>query len=124
MNAHNRRYNARKPEVMAGSRGRWEAKNPHSRAERQMTRRTRMAGQFVEKVYKSKLLRLHEGRCGICGEPVDPAHFDVDHVHPLCLGGEHSYANTQPAHPICNQRKGAAEFVTATVIECIEGIAA
>jgi 5-methylcytosine-specific restriction endonuclease McrA len=26
---------------------------------------------------------------------------------PLALGGEHSYANTQVAHPLCNLRKGS-----------------
>jgi 5-methylcytosine-specific restriction endonuclease McrA len=31
----------------------------------------------------------------------------LDHIVPLARGGEHSYANTQPAHPTCNRRKGA-----------------
>jgi 5-methylcytosine-specific restriction endonuclease McrA len=33
--------------------------------------------------------------------------FHVDHVVPLARGGEHSYANTQPACPPCNMSKGA-----------------
>lgn len=108
VNAHNRSYAARHPEAVAAMRQRWEAKNPASRADRRAVRRARKAGQFVEKVYRTKVLRLGGGLCGLCGEPVDPARFDVDHIVPLAHGGEHSYANTQPAHPLCNQRKGGA----------------
>jgi 5-methylcytosine-specific restriction endonuclease McrA len=65
------------------------------------------AGVLLEKVEPLVVLERHEGLCGICGEPVNPARFDVDHIVPLARGGEHSYANTQPAHPACNARKGA-----------------
>ena len=37
-------------------------------------------------------------------QSVQPWH--VDHVYPLSRGGEHSYRNTQPAHPECNIAKG------------------
>lgn len=47
------------------------------------------------------------GICGICSKPVPTDAFNVDHIIPLARGGEHSYANTQPAHPSCNFRKGA-----------------
>jgi 5-methylcytosine-specific restriction endonuclease McrA len=30
----------------------------------------------------------------------------VDHIIPLVLGGEHSMANVQAAHLVCNLRKG------------------
>ncbi len=73
----------------------------------QLARRARKAAAFVEHVDPLVLLDEHEGICGICLEPVDPADFHVDHIIPLARGGEHSYANTQVAHPICNVGKGA-----------------
>jgi len=70
-------------------------------------RRARLLGAFVEHVDPLEVLLRHEGVCGVCSERVDPADFHVDHVIPLARGGEHSYANTAPAHPLCNLRKGA-----------------
>lgn len=70
-------------------------------------RRARLAGAFVEDVHPLVVLEAFDGTCGICGEDVDPLNFEVDHIVPLALGGEHSYANTQPAHGECNRRKGA-----------------
>ena len=60
---------------------------------------------FVEEVYPLVVLERDDGICGICGEDVDPFDFHVDHIIPLSRGGEHSYANTQPAHPFCNLSK-------------------
>ncbi len=52
--------------------------------------------------------------CGICGQLIDPVlkwpeprSASLDHVLPLAAGGEHTRANTQAAHLICNIRKGA-----------------
>lgn len=52
--------------------------------------------------------------CGLCSLPVDPDRAwpdpmspSLDHVVPLSAGGEHSRANTQLAHWLCNVRKGA-----------------
>lgn len=70
-------------------------------------RRGRMAGGFVEDVHPLVLLERDDGACGICGTDVDPLRFHIDHVIPLARGGEHSYANTQVAHPSCNHKKSA-----------------
>lgn len=51
------------------------------------------------------VLEMDDGICGICGSDVDPFDFHVDHVIPMSRGGEHGYANTQVAHPLCNKRK-------------------
>jgi len=59
---------------------------------------------FVEHVDPWVLLKRDKGRCGICGKKVDPLNFHIDHVIPLDPG-EHSYANTQVAHPVCNMQK-------------------
>jgi len=63
--------------------------------------------------------------CALCGRPIDyslgmitdpmtgkrrahPMSFVVDHIDPLKSGGDvYDFANTQPAHWICNARKGA-----------------
>jgi 5-methylcytosine-specific restriction endonuclease McrA len=50
---------------------------------------------------------MHGGMCGICKQFIE-GKFHVDHVIPLSKGGMHGYVNVQPAHPVCNQRKGAA----------------
>lgn len=71
------------------------------------TRHARKLNAFVEAVDPLVVLELADGECGICGGDVDPLDFHVDHIIPLARGGEHSYANTQPAHRSCNQRKWA-----------------
>ena len=56
-----------------------------------------------------------EGRpCALCGLAIDyslpagdPMSFEVDEIVPVSRGGSpYDYANLQPAHRICNQRKG------------------
>lgn len=69
-------------------------------------RRARLRNAFVESVDAAVLLERDAGICGICGGDVDPEAFDVDHIRPLCQGGEHSYANTRVAHPHCNRSRG------------------
>lgn len=79
-----------------------------AKARLQVTRRMALKlAQFVEDVDPLVVLERHDGVCGICGGDVDPFAFHVDHIVPLSKGGEHSYANTQAAHPVCNMRKGA-----------------
>jgi 5-methylcytosine-specific restriction endonuclease McrA len=73
--------------------------------ELQRLRDARKLENYVEDVHRLVVLERADGICGICGEDVDPLNFHVDHIEPLARGGEHSYANTQPAHPPCNQRK-------------------
>ncbi len=62
--------------------------------------------------------------CALCGKPIDyslttwidpgdgrvkrhPLSFEVDEIVPVALGGDPlDRANVQPAHRICNQKKG------------------
>lgn len=62
-----------------------------------------------DRIDKLTVYDRHGGRCGICGRPLprDARAFELDHVVPLSLGGKHVYANVRPAHPLCNQRRGA-----------------
>ncbi len=68
-------------------------------------RRARKVAQFVEHVDAAVVYQRDNGICGICQQPVPADDFHVDHIVPLVRGGEHSYANTQVAHPSCNSRK-------------------
>jgi 5-methylcytosine-specific restriction endonuclease McrA len=78
---------------------------PMRRRMRSAARRARLRGQFVEHVHPLVVLERDDGACGICGGDVDPLNFDVDHIVAIARGGEHSYANVQVAHRLCNQRK-------------------
>lgn len=88
----------------------WRLANPDHMRERARfdarARRARKARLFVEHIAPLVVLERDDGVCGICGCDVNPFDFHVDHIVPLALGGEHSYANAQTAHPLCNLRKG------------------
>lgn len=83
----------------------WRQANPEMARAFNSRRRAREANAFVEDVLPLVVLERDDGVCGICGEDVDPTCFHVDHIVPLARGGEHSYANTQTAHPHCNMSK-------------------
>lgn len=75
--------------------------------ERRAHRRLAERGLAIEHIDRLVVLEMTDGACGICGEDVDPTDWQMDHVWPLALGGQHAYHNLQPAHPLCNLRKGA-----------------
>ncbi len=107
--AAKRRYDA--SEKGRAARQRYAAGEKHRNAHRQgdaKRKALKYGASFVEPVSALVVLELHDGVCGICGHDVDPFKFDVDHIIPLVRGGEHSYRNTQPAHPSCNRRKGTS----------------
>lgn len=89
----------------------WERRmrDPDERAAREAKRRARQRKAFVEHVDPLVVLERDDGVCGICGKDVDPLAYHVDHIVALAKGGDHSYANSQTAHPRCNQRKGARD---------------
>ena len=77
-------------------------------------RRARKLTRFVEDVRIDVLGDAYEWTCALCGRPVDktlrhpdPLSASHDHIVPLARGGEHSYSNSQLAHLVCNERKGA-----------------
>lgn len=53
------------------------------------------------------LWRRADGRCGICGNTVDPHEIAFDHTIPLTRGGADALKNIQVAHNTCNMQKGA-----------------
>lgn len=75
-------------------------------------RRARRADAHIEIVYRTRVYERDNWTCRLCGDPVDPTaevpeHLapTLDHILPLAQGGDHSYANVQCAHFICNARK-------------------
>jgi 5-methylcytosine-specific restriction endonuclease McrA len=104
--AREREYDAKRAEYKRQYARQWQKDNPARHAANERARRAKQAGLFVEYVHPLAVLEFHDGICGICGLDVDPGNFHVDHIIPIFHGGEHSYANTQPAHPACNMAKG------------------
>lgn len=72
-------------------------------------RRARKRAAFVEDVDVTSLLRWQKGRCYHCNHKIDidqtaphPKSLTLDHLIPLALGGDHSYANTVASCWKCN----------------------
>jgi len=90
----------------------WHLANPEKSRTYTQARRGMKLDLFVEHVYIAVLMERDCRICGICGLQIVRDHPDrmyrssVDHIIPLSKGGLHSYANTQPAHLVCNLRKG------------------
>jgi len=78
-------------------------------------RRARLRGNVAERVDPLVVFGRDKWTCQICKRPtpqkqrgtVDGSAPELDHIVPLSLGGEHTYANTQCACRRCNQAKGA-----------------
>lgn len=60
-----------------------------------------------KKKLRKKLLKKHGGVCGICKEPILVGQkVTLDHIIPTSKGGTNLQTNLQPAHVVCNIRKG------------------
>lgn len=76
----------------------------------QASREARKRNQWVENVDRDVLWARDQGICYLCDLPADPKRWDLEHVHPIVHGGEHSYANTAVSHPSCNYSKGGTPW--------------
>ena len=99
----------RRKAISRRARAKFEAAHPEKILDKNALRRARVLTGFVEPVDRLVVYARDRGRCGICGRFVAKARFEVDHIRPLARGGEHSYANVQVAHPVCNRRKTVYE---------------
>ena len=54
----------------------------------------------------------YKWRCAKCGKMLG-ADFQIDHIVPLHMGGEHSLSNMQPLHPQCHAKKNSEEQMAA-----------
>jgi len=108
----NRRYYYANPEKVRAGVRRWGLANPNRLRFYSQRRRALKYTATVENVIDTKVFARNKWTCGICDKPVDPdlRHPDpmsasLDHIIPLSRGGDHSYANTQCTHLVCNLRK-------------------
>ena len=93
-----------------------------------------------ERVRRDVKRRVLAGEpCGICGKPIDlslpqwhvdadgrrkraPWSMEVDEIVPISLGGSPiDPANTQPAHRLCNLRKGNGKKQRSSNAKAIDG---
>ena len=71
-----------------------------------MQQQDRRSGSAFGRVLRRHLYALADGRCGLCGYPIDENNFVVDHILPVSEGGTSEPDNLQIAHPSCNAYKG------------------
>ncbi len=58
----------------------------------------------------AKLLKKQQGKCSRCGQYFTPSDLiEVDHIHPLSLGGKDEYKNLQLLHRHCHDDKSASD---------------
>ncbi|MFM6064490.1 MAG: HNH endonuclease, partial [Microcystis panniformis] len=56
------------------------------------------------------LLKKQQGKCNRCGQYFTPSDLiEVDHIHPLSLGGKDEYKNLQLLHRHCHDDKSASD---------------
>lgn len=67
----------------------------------------------TERVFRQKVFDRDKWRCHICKGKIDsnlkapdPGSATLDHIHPLSLGGSHTYDNVKAAHYGCNSARG------------------
>lgn len=97
----------------------WREANPERvREQRRVNRAVRRARErnapVVELVVPLKVYERDGWKCHLCKKAInkrrkhpDPLSASVDHLNPLSLGGDHSYANVAAAHLVCNLRRNA-----------------
>lgn len=68
-----------------------------------------------------RLIKKHNGKCGICGRKVDikadpnsDTYPSIDHVFPVSKGGTHTWDNVQLAHRGCNTLKRDSVMIEET----------
>lgn len=77
-------------------------------------RRAKKLAPDAERFFDVEIFERDSWICGVCNEGIEaslrfphPMSASLDHVIPLTRGGNHTRANCQASHLLCNQRKGA-----------------
>jgi len=105
-NAKKAEWRKAHPKLMRQYRRRYYEQNRERWSAYTQDRRARLYNAFVESVNRSVIYERDGGICHICGRRCAPDSWDLDHLVPLRLGGEHSYKNVAVACPECNRKKG------------------
>ncbi len=65
-----------------------------------------------DKIYKTVARQLHgQVPCWVCGEHVLPAAATLEHIQPLCEGGNSHAENLAISHELCNSQRHATGAV-------------
>lgn len=85
---------------------RWRLAHPEAKQKENRLRKERMGGcaKNFTQADRDRMFTEQDGLCGLCGEPM--AQYQIDHILPLCKGGEHVLSNAHLVHPQCNLNKG------------------
>lgn len=86
----------------------WDKLHPGQRRDRGNRRWAIKHGATIEVVKRNVVYDRDKGFCHICGGKANRNDWHLDHIIPLCKGGEHSYRNVAVSHPRCNLRKAAS----------------
>ena len=66
-----------------------------------------------DKIYKTVARQLHgKVPCWVCGAHVLPAAATLEHIQPLCEGGNSHAENLAISHELCNGQRHATGTVT------------
>ena len=70
-------------------------------------------GLTRDKIYKTIARQLHGVvPCWVCGQHVLPAAATLEHIVPLCEGGNSHQANLAISHEVCNGQRHAKGRLT------------
>jgi 5-methylcytosine-specific restriction endonuclease McrA len=98
-----RAYREANPEKIAALQHAWYVANKFVVTQRTRLRRAKYELGDLTQQQWNDIVAACEGRCLACGR--DDRALTVDHVTPLCKGGEHTAQNVQPLCDTCNKRK-------------------
>ena len=96
----------------------WRKNNPEKVAQKRRARRAKIANVKSETYIIQEVLNLYGTNCHICLDPIDlnanrstnkpnwQKGLHIDHVIPICKGGDNTLENVRPAHALCNIKKG------------------
>lgn len=59
----------------------------------------------IDKDTRKLVYDKYKGHCAYCGKSIDYKDMQVDHLHPVYLGGKDELENYMPACRACNFRK-------------------
>jgi hypothetical protein len=64
-----------------------------------------MAATIATMLFRAELWDRGDGRCGLCGKPLDPNRMQIDHILPRREAGRDAIENLRAVHPACNGRR-------------------
>ena len=100
-------WSKQNPDQVREYQKRSRANHPDTSRDSVAAMRARRAGVAVEPVKRSFVFERDKGICHVCGIPVDPKRWDIDHVIPIRDGGAHTHDNVAVSHPKCNRGRNS-----------------